>query len=146
MKGLAVTLAVIVGTLVGFYGGFHTGRGSTTTAAAAAVTRTPRIDAGGTAATPGATGGRGTGGGGFGRGNVGTVSGASAAGFTIHNPTTGADIKVVFDPAVQVRKTVSGQVSDIQDGMTVVVLGQAGADGTVTATSVQITTPPATGG
>ena len=155
MKALAVTLAVIVGALVGFYGGFHTGKGATTTAAAvAAVTNVPAspTTATGTSAASGASGGgRGTGGGGngtggFGRGNVGTVIATSSTGFTIRNAATGADTKVVFDPAVQIRKTIAGQAADIQDGITVAVAGPAGADGTVTATAVTITPATPAGG
>ena len=155
MKALAVTLAVIVGALVGFYGGFHTGKGATTTAAATAavtnVTTGPAVTAAAPAAG-GATGaGRGTGGGGngnggFGRGTVGTVIATTSTGFTIRNAATGADTKVVFDPALEVRKTITGQASDIQNGVTVAVAGPAGTDGTVTATAVTITPATQAGG
>ena len=156
MKGLAVLLAVVVGALVGFYGGFHTGKGAAS-ASTPTVTLTPAGTSGPSAATgasgaSGSSGGRaaGGGGGGFGgggRGTAGVVSNVTATGFTIHNAATGADVKVVYDPAVAVRKTDPGVVADIKEGATVAVGGQVAADGTVTATTVTIIpVPPGSGG
>jgi len=148
MKVFAAALAVVVGMLGGFYGGYHTGKNSPPAPAAAAATS----GTGGQAATgggQGATGQQGAGlnGGGFGRGQAGTISAVTASGFTLHSARAGgSDVKVSYAGNVTVRKTATGSLSDITDGATVTIQGQVAADGSFQATSITIVPATAAGG
>lgn len=147
MKTYVVALLVAVGILAGFYGGFKVGQNNVSAntgskAAANSGTRT------------------GTGGGNFGGGggrNFGTacpspgaatpapgtnavargsITNLSSTSMTI--TTASCEIKVEFGNTVQVSKTVPGSTSDLQDNMTVTVIGTRQSDGSVKATTIQI--------
>lgn len=66
-------------------------------------------------------------------GSVTAVSGDTLSVKTQQGSTTEVNIA-----GVRIEKTVSGTAADLKAGETVVVLGQQGSDGVVSATSVQI--------
>jgi hypothetical protein len=85
----------------------------------------------------GQTGGTGQQGGGFrgGRGTAGTVD--HVDGTTVYVKTAqGTDVKVSTSDSTTVGVTQPGKLSDLKPGATVVVQGQAGDDGTVTAQAI----------
>jgi hypothetical protein len=74
---------------------------------------------------------RGTGG----RGTTGTVD--RVDGTTVYVKTAqGADVKVSTSDSTTVGVTQQGKLADLKPGATVVVQGQAGSDGTVTAQAI----------
>lgn len=107
------------------------GRGGATGAAGANGSASAAAGSG--SAAPGAGGGFGR----FGAGGatVGTVK--LVDGTTLYVQTTGGGItKVSTDPATTIRITKDGTLKDLAPGTTVVVVGTAGSDGTVTARTV----------
>ena len=144
MKPFVLVLLLVVGVLGGFYSGYRFGH-STVSAATAASGQTTRTGGGG-------FGGGRTGGGGFGAAcptpgapspspgtnavAAGTITGLTSSSLTITEPN--CEIKVTFGNTVQVSKNVAGSTSDLQDNMTVTVIGTRQADGTVKATTIQI--------
>lgn len=54
------------------------------------------------------------------------------------NGTASGSRIVIYDPSTQVEKTVSGSMSDLTVGTSVLVNGSANADGSITAQSIQI--------
>jgi YD repeat-containing protein len=144
MNNLTVGLIAVIAVLGGFYGGFRYESGKVTTASAA----TPATTGGTGTRTPGAAGAGGgaggfAGGGGFGggRGSAGTITNLTATGFTLHN-ANGTDTKVTFAPSATVRKTVAGQLTDLQNAATVTVTGTRDASGNLVATAVTIVPAP----
>ncbi len=137
MRNLTVALVIVIGVLGGFYSGwkYSQSKVSAGTGATVAATALP-----GPAATSATGTGTGTGGqGGFGgRGTAGQVTAVNGNLVTIHNPQTGQDTKVKLGADTTITKTVSGSAADIQPGVSVTVVGQPGADGTVNATNVII--------
>lgn len=98
---------------------------------------TPTRQAGG--AQGGQQAGAGQQGGGFrgagGRGTTGTVD--RVDGTTVYVKTAqGTEVKVSTSDSTTVGVTQQGQLSDLKPGATVVVQGQAGEDGTVTAQAI----------
>jgi hypothetical protein len=134
-----LVLAGLVVLAIAFGGGAwtHAAFGSSTTS-------TPTGRQGGTGGTqggaPGGTqGGTGQPGGGFrgagGRGTTGTVD--RVDGTTVYVKTAqGADVKVSTSDSTTVGVTQQGKLADLKPGATVVVQGQAGSDGTVTAQAI----------
>jgi hypothetical protein len=146
MNKLTVGLAVVIALLGGFYGGFRyeSGKVGTTASAAASTSAGTAARAGGTAArTPGAGGGFAGAGGGFGagRGSAGTITNLTAAGFTLHS-ANGTDTQVTFASGASVRKTVAGQLSDLQDNTTVAVTGTRDTSGNLVATAITLVPVP----
>ncbi|WP_410638243.1 hypothetical protein [Amycolatopsis sp. lyj-346] len=95
----------------------------------------PTRQAGGTQG--GQQAGAGQQGGGFrgGRGTTGTVD--RVDGTTVYVKTAqGADVKVSTTDSTTVGVTQQGKLADLKPGATVVVQGQAGSDGTVTAQAI----------
>ena len=91
------------------------------------------------AAQGGQQGGTGQQGGGFrgagGRGTTGTVD--HVDGTTVYLKTAqGQDVKVSTSDSTTVGITQQGKLADLKPGATVVVQGQAGEDGTVTAQAI----------
>jgi hypothetical protein len=143
MNQLTAGLIVAIGILGGFYVGAKYGQGHppASTAAAATTTGTGNgaaagAGAGGGGAFAGAGGGGG-GGAGFGNATVGQITAVSGDTITIHNTQTNRDVKVNVSSA-RITKTADGSVSDLTQNTTVTVIGQAGTDGTVTATTIAI--------
>jgi len=73
---------------------------------------------------------------GFGRGASGTVK--SIQGDTLLLSTAQDVTTVILNDQTGIRKTVAGQIADLQPGQRVVVTGDRAQDGTITATSIQI--------
>jgi hypothetical protein len=144
VKSYVFALLLVVGILGGFYGGYRIGHN---TVSAAANTQNSANRTGN-----GFGGGRG-GGGGFGAAAcpspgapspspgtnavvAGTITDLSNTSFTISE--TACDIKVTFGNTVQVSKNVAGSTADLQDNMTITVIGTRQADGSIKATTIQI--------
>ncbi|MBE1499135.1 preprotein translocase subunit YajC [Amycolatopsis lexingtonensis] len=95
---------------------------------------TPTRPAGGTQGTQGGQQGGGFRGAG-GRGTTGTVD--RVEGTTVYVKTAqGAEVKVSTSDSTTVGVTQQAKLSDLKPGSTVVVQGQAGEDGTVTAQAI----------
>ena len=131
-----LVLAGLVVFAIAFGGGAwtHAAFGSSTPAR-------PSGSAGGAQARgQGGTGqqaGTGQQGGGFrgGRGTTGTVDHVDST--TVYVKTAqGTDVKVSTSDSTTVGVTQQGKLSDLKPGSTVVVQGQAGSDGTVTAQAI----------
>jgi len=145
VKSYVFILLIVVGVLGGFYGGYRIGH-NTVSANTTSQNSTNR--------TGGAFGGgRGAGGGGgFGAacpspgapspspGTNAVVAGAitdlTNSSLTISE--TSCDVKVTFGNTVQVSKNVAGSTADLQDNMTITVIGTRQADGSIKATTIQI--------
>ncbi|WP_410668374.1 hypothetical protein [Amycolatopsis sp. cmx-4-68] len=128
-----LVLAGLVVLAIAFGGGAwtHAAFGSSSSSSA------PARPAGG--AQGGQQAGTGQQGGGFrgagGRGTTGTVD--HVDGTTVYVKTAqGADVKVSTSDSTTVGVTQPGKLSDLKPGSTVVVEGQAGSDGTVTAQAI----------
>jgi hypothetical protein len=142
MKSYVVALAVLVGVLGGFYGGYKVGHNNVS-----ASTNTPSVRTGtgggnftgsgralgAVCPTPGATPTPGTQG--FARGAVSNLASGS---MTVTN--TSCDVKVVFGPTVTIQKQVLGSTSDLQDNQTVTITGTRQPDGSILAQTIQIGT------
>ena len=145
---LTVGLVVVVALLGGFYGGFRYASGKVaTTANAAAATATPGANPNRTGGAGGGFAGVGGAGFGGGRGNAGTITNLTATGFTLHS-ANGTDTTVTFAPGATVRRTVSGQITDLQVNSTVAVAGTRDAAGNLVATAITLVpaAPPSLGG
>ncbi len=134
MNQLTAGLIVAIGILGGFYAGAKYGQGHP------APSNTPTAatsSSGGTGST-GGTGFTGRGGGlGGGNATVGTITAVNGDTITVHNTRTNADVKVNVSSA-RITKTTDGSPSDLTVNQSVTVVGQAGSDGTVTATTVAL--------
>jgi hypothetical protein len=135
MNQLTAGLIVAIGILGGFYVGAKYGQGHPPASATAATATTAQ----GNGAGAGAGGGgfAGGGGGGFGGATVGQITAVSADTITIHNTQSNRDVKVNIASA-RITKTADGTPADLTQNTTVTVVGQAGTDGTVTATTIAI--------
>ncbi|HZV48174.1 MAG TPA: DUF5666 domain-containing protein [Candidatus Dormibacteraeota bacterium] len=152
IKVVIAGLAVLIGLLAGFYGGYNFGQAhaaSRTGSAAAGLGQGQGGQGFAGAAfagcpSPGATPRSNAGPNGRG-GATGTISLLTSSGFTVQNPRCNTSVKVTFAPSVIVRKTVDGQVSDLQNNQTVTVQGQRQPDGSIRATTITIV-PAGAGG
>lgn len=138
MKSYVVALLVVVGVLGGFYGGYKIGQNNvsaSTGASAGQLNRGAFAGARGVGAlcpspgaptpSPGSTA--------LARG---TVTDLAAGSLTV--TSTACDVKVAFGPDVQVSKTVTGTTGDLQDNLTVTIVGTRQADGSILARTIQI--------
>ncbi|MGW5716461.1 hypothetical protein ACWEVP_09885 [Amycolatopsis sp. NPDC003865] len=126
-----LVLAGLVVLAIAFGGGAwtHAAFGSSSTSA---PTRPTGAAQGG---QQGGTGQGGFRGGGGGRGTTGTVD--RVDGTTVYVKTAqGDDVKVSTSDSTTVGVTQQGKLADLKPGATVVVQGQAGEDGTVTAQAI----------
>jgi len=145
VKSYVFILLIVVGVLGGFYGGYRLGHNTVS------ASTTPQNSANRTGGAFG--GGRGGGGGaGFGAAcpspgapspSPGTNAVAAGAITDLTNSSltiteTSCDIKVTFGNTVQVSKNVAGSTSDLQDNITITVIGTRQADGSIKATTIQI--------
>lgn len=144
MKSYVVALAVLVGIMGGFYGGYKFGQSNVSANQTTATTRSGsgtgangqfpggRTIRGGSACpTPGATPSPGTTAVVF-----GTITSLGSTSMTIH--TTGCDITVSLGTGVSITKQAIGSTSDLQDQLTVTVQGQRQADGSIKASAISI--------
>jgi hypothetical protein len=147
MKVYVLALAVLVGVLGGFYGGYKVGQNNVSASASTGGTRTGGGGAAGNfgggrglaavCPSPGATPAAGTQG--FARGTVTNLGGTS---MTVTN--TSCEVKVTFGPTVTIQKQALGSISDLMDNQTVTITGTRQPDGSILATTIQI--GPAGGG
>ncbi|MEV6441946.1 hypothetical protein [Amycolatopsis sp. NPDC051716] len=131
-----LVLAGLVAFAIAFGGGAwtHAAFGSATPARPGGTAGGGQARAQGGTGQPGGTGQQG---GGFrgGRGTTGTVD--HVDGTTVYVKTAqGADVKVSTSDSTTVGVTQQGKLADLKPGATVVVQGQAGSDGTVTAQAI----------
>ena len=144
MKTYVIALAVLIGVLGGFYGGYKVGQNNVSASSTSGGTRVSNaggssLNAGGRGfgavcpspgATPPPTGSQG-----LARGTVTNLSGAS---MTVTN--TNCDVKVTFGPTVTIQKQVLGSTVDLQDNLTVTITGTRQADGSILAQTIVIGT------
>ena len=138
MNSLIAGLVAVIGALGGFYFGAKYGQGhppSSSTATTVASTTTANQSAG---AGAGANGG---GGGGaaalFGSAASGQITAVNGNTITVHDRQSNKDIKVNI-AAARITKTDQGTASDLTTNTAVTVVGQTGADGTVSAQLITI--------
>jgi hypothetical protein len=143
VKVYVVALLLVVGILGGFYGGYKIGH-NTVSANTTGQTQNTR---GGNVAGAGLGGGRGgaavcpspgapTPSPGSRAVATGTITGLTSSTLTITNPN--CDVKVAFDPTVQISRQVVGNTGDLKDTLTVTIVGTRQADGSIKATTIQI--------
>lgn len=142
MKSYVVALLVVVGVLGGFYGGYKIGQNNVSASTASSSGQFNRGAPGGAFAgargvaavcpSPGAP----TPSPGSAALARGTVTDLAAGSFTV--TSTVCDVKVTFGSTVQVSKTVTGSTGDLQDNLTVTIVGTRQADGTILARTIQI--------
>jgi hypothetical protein len=144
MKSYVVALAVVVGILGGFYGGYEFGKSNAS--ASTNGTRSLTATGGGSTSarggggatrfasacpTPGATpspGGTAV--------AFGTITNLSSTSMTIQTPQ--CDITITFGSNVTITKQAIGSTSDLQDNLTVSVSGSRQADGSIQASQIAI--------
>lgn len=141
MRTAIVALAVLVGILAGFYGGYTVGH-SNVAAATSSSSSGQRSTGGGFTAgrgangavcpTPGTTPASGSTA--LARG---TVTNLTATSMTVTNSS--CSVTVTFAPSTTVQKQVTGSTADLANNETVTVTGTRGSDGTVAAVAIQIT-------
>lgn len=153
MKPAVISLAILIGILGGFYGGFRYGQ----TKVAAAATTVGSSNTGGVQAGQGGRGSFAGGNGGFlngqaacptpgatpaatnGRGGAnGTITAVSNGTLTLHDTRCNLDVKVSFGSNATVTKVAQGSTADLKTGENVTVIGQRQADGSVNATVINI--------
>lgn len=141
MNSLIAGLVAVIGALGGFYFGAKYGQGhppSSSSATTVASTTTANQSAG---AGAGANGGGGGGGGGaaalFGSAASGQITAVNGNTITVHDRQSNKDIKVNI-AAARITKTDQGTASDLTTNTAVTVVGQTGADGTVSAQVITI--------
>ena len=144
MKVYVVALLLVVGILGGFYGGYKIGDNNVSANTTGQTTQNSR---GGNVAGAGLGGGRGgaavcpspgapTPSPGSRAVATGTITGLTSSTLTITNPNY--DVKVAFDPTVQISRQVVGNTGDLKDTLTVTIVGTRQADGSIKATTIQI--------
>lgn len=121
-------VALVVGVGVGYFGGH-------------ALAKTPARGATAFAARTGTNGAagftRGGPAGGMGGLLSGTVAAKDASSITI-DTRDGSSHVVLITPATTVQKSVSGVLTDVAVGSTIIVTGTANSDGSTSATSIQL--------
>jgi hypothetical protein len=142
MNSLIAGLVAVIGALGGFYFGAKYGQGhppSSSTASTVASTTTASQSAA-SGAGAGANGGGGGGGGAaalFGSAASGQITAVNGNTITVHDRQSNKDIKVNI-AAARITKTDQGTASDLTTNTAVTVVGQTGADGTVSAQVITI--------
>jgi hypothetical protein len=142
MNQLTAGLIVVIGILGGFYGGAKYGQGHPTPSASPAASTSSGTAglgaaAGGTGAVTGTGGTGGTGG--FGNATLGQITAVNGDTITVHDTRNNRDVKVNIASA-RITKTTDGTAADLTQNQTVTVVGQAGSDGTVTASTIAVGT------
>ena len=150
MKPAVISLAILIGILGGFYGGFRIGQ-------ARAVAPSTSVGSNATGST--AQGGRGNfaGGGGFLNGQAacpspgatpaagntrggasGTITSIGNGTLTVHDSRCNVDVKVSYAGNATVTRVSQATTADLKAGETVTVAGQRQKDGSVTASIISI--------
>lgn len=140
MNSLIAGLVAVIGALGGFYFGAKYGQGhpppsSTTTTVAS--TTAGQSTGSSTTGAGGRTGGAGGAGGVLGSAAAGQITAVNGDVITVHDRQTNKDVKVNVATA-RIAKTDQGTVADLTQNATVTVIGQTGADGTVSAQLITI--------
>lgn len=137
MNSLIAGLVAVIGALGGFYFGAKYGQGhpppSSTTTTVATTTAGQSTGS----STTGAGGRAGGAGGVLGSAAAGQITAVNGDVITVHDRQTNKDIKVSVATA-RIAKTDQGTVADLTQNATVTVIGQTGADGTVSAQLITI--------
>src|SRR5260370_11629217 len=144
MKTYVIALAVLVGVLGGFYGGYKVGQNNVSESSPAASARagvpsgSSNFTGGGrglaaACPSPGATPAAGSQS--LARGTVTNLNTTSMTG-----TNTSCDVKVTFGPTVTISKQVLGTTSDLQDNQTVTITATRQPDGSILAQTIQIGT------
>ncbi|MER7499553.1 hypothetical protein AB0L05_31220 [Nonomuraea pusilla] len=128
--GLAAGVVLVAGILIGIQAGRLSGSPSAPSAPSGAFAGQRQPGAGG---LPGGFGRRGAAQGGG--GTMGTVEKVEDGKVYVRT-MDGATVTVTTTGETAVRVTAPGEVSDLKPGSTVVVRGQRGQDGTVSASSI----------
>jgi len=137
MNQLTAGMIVVIGVLGGFYLGAKYGQGHPTPSATPVAATTSGAGTGtGRFAGGGAGFGGGAGGGGIAPAVAGTVTAVNGTTITVTD-RTGRAVKVDVSGA-RITRTQQGTAADLTENATVTVVGQTGADGTVTAQTVAI--------
>ena len=140
MNSLIAGLVAVIGALGGFYFGAKYGQGhpppSSTTPTVASTTAGQSTGSSTTGAG-GRTGGAGGAGGVLGSAAAGQITAVNGDVITVHDRQTNKDIKVNVATA-RIAKTDQGTLADLTQNATVTVIGQTGADGTVSAQLITI--------
>jgi hypothetical protein len=143
MRTAIITLAVLVGILGGFYGGYTVGHNNVTAATSSSGTSGQRSSSGGVF-----TGGRGanaavcpTPGSTPAAGSTalfrGTVTNLTATSMTVSNAS--CSLTITFGPSTTIQKQVTGSTADLSNNETVIVTGTRVSDGSVSAVTIQVT-------
>jgi hypothetical protein len=142
MRNAIVALAVLVGILGGFYGGYKVGHSNVAAASSSSNTSGQRSASGGfvpgrganaaVCPSPGSTPAAGSQA--LARG---TVTNLTATSMTVTNAN--CSVTITFASSTTVQKQVTGSVSDLANNETVTVSGTRAADGSVTAVAIVIT-------
>ncbi len=144
MRTAAIVLAIVVGVLGGFYGGLRMGQARAVAGGSPAEQATRQTNAsqdrlGACPSSSGAAAGRANA---AGRGGMvpaaGTITALNNGTLTVHDRRCNADVRVTFTNSIIVRKTVSGQTSDLQENETITVVGERQPDGSIKANSISI--------
>lgn len=136
MNQLTAGLIVVIGILGGFYGGAKYGQGHPTPSASASPAATTGVGAGlGGGASAGSGGGASASG--LSGATVGTITAVNGDTITVHDARSNRDVKVNVASA-RITKTSAGTPADLTLNQTVTIAGQAGSDGTVTATTIAV--------
>ncbi|HKA08865.1 MAG TPA: hypothetical protein VKI99_00160 [Candidatus Dormibacteraeota bacterium] len=137
MNSLIAGLVAVIGALGGFYFGAKYGQGhpppSSTTTTVASTTTGPSPGTSRTVVGGGAGGGAAV----LGSAAAGQITAVSGDVITVHDRQTNKDVKVNVATA-RIAKTDQGTVTDLTQNAIVTVIGQTGADGTVTAQLITI--------
>lgn len=140
MKPYIIALLVAVGVLAGFYGGYKVGQNNVSAASPAASSsqRTGTFGGGNRGNFAAACPSPGAPSPSPGTNAVarGTITDLTSGSLTITSPA--CDVKVVFGNTVQVSKTVPGSTGDLQDNITVTIIGTRQPDGSIKASTIQI--------
>jgi hypothetical protein len=144
VKWIAGFVAILLVVTIGV-GALAYGKGNEAGRASAADARTRFINdrsgaapggGGGAAAGAFAQGGNGAGGGNNANMTAGTIK--SVSGGVVEVSTATEAIKIKLTDQTQIQKTVQGTASDLVVGERVVIQGDKGSDGTLTARSIQL--------
>ena len=140
MNSLIAGLVAVIGALGGFYFGAKYGQGHptpSTTPSTVATTAAGQSAGSSTGAGGAGGGGAGSGASLLGSAATGQITAVSGNTITVHDRQTNKDIKVNVTSA-RITKTDQGTVADLTQNAIVTVIGQTGADGTVSAQLITI--------
>ena len=138
-RWITPTLAIVAALAVGVVGGVFIGRSGAAQAGPAGFTRGQFANGqfGGGQQGGGARGGQQGTGGGFAGGGFTSGTIVSVDGTTIKiKAQDGSEKTVTTSGDTKVTKTEASSVSELKKGETITVIGQAGSDGSVTATTI----------